>query len=140
MKYVVVLALILSGCATSGLPANATFQQKLTADEMVLGAIKNDIASQCPKMAPVAGLVSKALAVAMNPYDVLNDVMEALAAFPDLKQDYDAISCAVKTVLADYHKYFKAAPTAKTAQQIETLEKVLVLLDAPAGDMCVASR
>lgn len=140
MLPLVFVALFVSGCATSGLPAGATFQQKLTADEMVLGAIKNDIQNQCPKMAPVAGLVAKALAVAMNPTDVVSDIVEALAAVPELKQDYDAVSCAIKVVLADYKKYFKAAPTPKTAQRIQVLERALVMLGAPAGDTCVASR
>ena len=136
---------LFGGCATTGMPAGATFQQKLTADEMVLGAVKNDIATQCPKMAPVASLVAKALAIAMNPYDVLNDVTEALAAIPELKQDYDSIACAIKVVLADYKKYFQAAPAASPAAKsaavkIDALERALVMMNAPKGDTCVASR
>lgn len=136
---------LFSGCATTGMPANATFTQKLTADEMVLGAVKNDIAGQCPKMAPVAGLISKALAVATNPTDVINDISEAVSAVPDLVQDYDSISCAIKVVLADYKKYFKAAPAASpaakaAAARITVLERALVMLNAPASDTCMASR
>lgn len=136
---------LFSGCATTGMPANATFQQKLTADEMVIGAVKNDIAGQCPKMAPVAGLISKALAVATNPTDVINDISEAVSAVPDLVQDYDSISCAIKVVLADYKKYFKTAPAASSAAKsvaakITVLERALVMLNAPASDTCMASR
>lgn len=137
-----VFAIILSGCATVGMKSDATVIDKVKADAAVLTQMRQDIKDKCPKMAPVADLVAKAVAVALDYTDVLQDIEEAAAALPDLKQDYDAVSCAIKVVLEDYKRYFKAAPSATVAAKIAILERSLVELgnvDAEAGVLC-ASR
>jgi hypothetical protein len=138
-----ILPLVLTGCATLGMKSDATIIQKIEADAAVLNQMKQDIKDKCPKMAPIAGLVAKAIAVAANYADVLNDIEEAISAVPDLKQDYDAISCAIKTVLEDYKKFFKAAPSPQAAAKIVALEQALVELGNPSADagvLCAGSR
>lgn len=132
-----VLCLALSGCAVTGLPANATVAQKMQADVDALKSVAADIKAQCPKLAPVAGLISKAIAVASDPYNVLQDVLSAMSAYSDLKQDYAAIKCAVDVVLSDLKKL---KPSATVSAQIETLQNLLVILDTPGTPslMCAA--
>lgn len=137
-RFIVLVCLVLTGCAVTGLPKDATVAQKMQADVDALKSVAADIKTQCPKLAPVAGLISKAIAVAANPLDVLSDVMNAMAAYPDLKQDYDAISCAVKVVLADFKKM---KPSPAVSAKIATLEQLIVMLDEPgATDLMCASR
>lgn len=136
-----VLCLSLAGCATVGMKSDATFMDKVHADAAVLNQMQQDIKDKCPKMAPIANLIARAVAVAADYADVLNDIEQAVAAIPDLKQDYDAVACAVKTVLDDYKRFFKAAPSAATAAKVTMLERTLVELGYPdAGAVLCAAR
>lgn len=135
------LAISLAGCATAGMAPGATLGQKLGADAAAIQKIAQDIRDKCPKMAPIAGLISKALAIAATPADVVSDVLEAVSAIPDLKQDYDAVSCAVKTALDDYKAIFKRAPSPQVAAKVAQLERALVDLGWDGqSNLCAVSQ
>lgn len=107
---------VFMGCATTGLPANATFSQKIHADAAVMGKIANDVKTACgPQFAPTAPIVVAILSVAADPYNALNDVMQAIGVIPLLAQDVKAAQCVVKTVRDDIHAFFSPAPAAVPA-------------------------
>jgi len=141
VKYVaLVLALSLSGCATSGTPAGATTAQKLQSDVQALHQIASDVQTKCgPQFAPLAPLIASALAVAADPYNALADIMAAVSAIPALAQDYKALACVVATIRDDIEALKPKAGTT-AAMQIDMANQVLVLLASPPADMCVASR
>jgi hypothetical protein len=127
--------LTLTGCPLATTPASATLGQKVEADVSAIKQVAADVKAQCPKLAPLSNLIADAVSVANDPYDLLNDIMTAVREYPQLKQDYDAIKCAVRVVLDDY-KAMK--PTAKTAHAVTVLEDALVLLNESGNTPALA--
>lgn len=134
----VLAGIFMSGCATSFTKPGSTFGQKTQDDITAIKQVAADVTAQCPKLAPIANLVAAAVSVAQDPYDLINDITQALRGYEDLRQDYSAISCAVKVVLEDYKKL---KPTSATAAKTAMLEHVLQILDEgpSVGDMQCAS-
>lgn len=95
----IVFALLLSGCATAGMPSNATLAIKLQADEAVLQKIAADVAANCgPQFAPIAPVIAAILAVAANPTNALADITAAVQLVPELIADGKAVACVYATV------------------------------------------
>lgn len=95
-------ALWLSGCAVVGLPKNATFAQKLQADEHALVQIATDVGAKCgPQLAAFGKTVAALIAVAATYEDVLADITSAAQVYGDVKMDVAAVSCVVSTVRSD---------------------------------------
>lgn len=115
-KIITLILLAASGCATTGLPANATFAQKIQADAAVMGKIANDVKTACgPQFGPVAPIVVAILSVAADPYNALNDVMQAIGVIPLLAQDVKGAQCVVTTIRDDIHSFFGPAPAPAAA-------------------------
>lgn len=97
-------AVALSGCATSGTPANATLAQKLQADAAALQTIAKDVKTKCgPQFAPLAPLIASALAVAADPTNVVADIMTAVSMIPAVAQDVKGVTCVVTTIRDDFN-------------------------------------
>lgn len=137
---------LFGGCATTGMPANATVAQKMQADAGALKQIATDVQTKCgPQFAPLAPLIASALAVAADPYNALADIMAAISAIPALAQDYKGAACVVGTIRDDVHAFFGPAPTATPAaapapkpsaelqRAAEMGEQVLALLEQGAS-------
>jgi hypothetical protein len=119
-----VLAIVLPGCAVAGLPKNATFAQKLQADEHALTQIASDVGAKCgPQLASFGKTVAALIAVAATYEDVLADIAHAAELYGDAKMDVAAVSCVLSTVRAD----IKALTPAKAAM----IGRAMALLDTP---------
>lgn len=136
---------VLSGCATAGMPANATVAQKMQADAGALQTIAKDVSSKCgQQFGPVGPVIASILSVAADPYNALNDVMAAIGVIPVLAQDYKGAQCVITTVRDDIHALFGPAtaatpattPAAKTTADMQRAaemgEQVLALIDQGA--------
>lgn len=136
---------VFAGCATTGMPANATVAQKMQADATAMQTIAHDVASKCgPQFGPVGPVITAILSVAADPYNALNDVMAAIGVIPVLAQDYKGAQCVIATVRDDIHALFgpaspaapATAPTAKTTAEMQRAaemgEQVLALLEQGA--------
>lgn len=121
LPFLLIPALLLSGCATIYTPAGASTTQKLKDDLSAAGQVEADVKAQCgSQFAPIGALAMSILSVAevagdVAAYNFAGAVQAAITALPALVADGKAVACVVRVIRADYQKLKpKAAPPALT--------------------------
>lgn len=138
MKIVALaLALVMSGCAVTGLPKDASLAQKIEADKAAVAQVVADVKSKCgAQYVPIVQPVMDAIAAATDYTDVLRDVAAAVALGKAVYSDAKALACAIQTVIDDVRKLRPASAVANVSA-----EDVLAYMGLEANPSCsLASR
>lgn len=124
MATAILSGALLSGCATTLSPADATFAQKVQGDEQAIEKIASDVVTQCgPQMGAFKQTLQTAIQAAASYDNVDADILNAMALAADIKNDVGAAACVIRVVKADVKALtpVKAARVDRMLAQLKTL-------------------